>query len=209
MGLLMAASQAASTVLDLSIRMDTALHFFVGRECSVSYSGDSLFFIILKFGQSCCLVSDQNSFLTALSLMYSFLAGRKCLQWMEALHWMGYPHWMGHFPQESCNHHSLLLPECFLCLWAVAFLGSNSVLRSFCSSCFGFLSLMLMGSLQLFSEPVWCWVRCWCFCRISMKAFDALAGKSLGKTQLLGCVWFTLCLHHYQPIGITSDFDGR
>lgn len=45
MGLLMAASQAASTVLDLSIRMDTALHFFVGRECSVSYSGDRSFIL--------------------------------------------------------------------------------------------------------------------------------------------------------------------
>lgn len=31
-------------------------------------------------------------------------------------------------------------------------------------------------------------VRAWFFCFIFMKAFDALAGKSLGKSQLLGCV---------------------
>ena len=42
-----------------------------------------------------------------------------------------------------------------------------------------------------------------------MKSFDALAGKSLSKTQLLGCVWFTLWLHHYPPIGITSEYDRK
>lgn len=58
----------------------------------------------------------QKSFLTALSLMYSFMAGRRRLQWMEALHWMGHPLWKGHLSQGSCMHHSLLLTECFLCL---------------------------------------------------------------------------------------------
>lgn len=42
-----------------------------------------------------------------------------------------------------------------------------------------------------------------------MKGFDALAGKSLAKTELLGCVWFTHWLHHYPPIGITSEFDRK
>lgn len=42
-----------------------------------------------------------------------------------------------------------------------------------------------------------------------MKGFDALTWKSLGKTQLLGCVWFTLWLRHYPLIGIPSEFDRK
>lgn len=79
----------------------------------------------------------------------------------------------------------------------MAFRGANSVPESFCSSCAACLSLALVWSLQLWACLMpgkrlvllfYCCERFWCS----------------GKTQLLGCVWFTLWLH--PPVGITSEF---
>lgn len=110
--------------------------------------------------------------------------------------------WWGSLSQECCKCSSLLFHQYFLWLWEMAFTGPNSIPRCFYSSHSDVLSLVLVSGLQLWAY------RLVLLLLLLWKVLVLWQGNLLAIRNS-SAVSVSLCLHHYPPVGITSEFNKK